>query len=312
MKGHETNPDPSERAGPAPGPTPGDAELKALEAEVVPVLGSPAVPPVPPVPPGAPGDSDEGSTDFRSALRGAFVSGQFEGDEALEAPFEDVLRSWSVPAASAGARTGALECLLEGALEGQAGDAQERGPGDVTPTPVHSRRPRSTRAPERASGRRQSHSLRLAVGGSLLAAAAAIFLVMNAGRGGGGPQPDGDQNVAQTDTVPLWALDAATVEAFADLDAFEDLFIDGREVASIEELNEALASGRLVENGGETLRIRRGTEFVLELGPGTAIDLAPVMDGAPAAGRQIDVDRGSVRVATGPGFQQIRGVHGPA
>lgn len=303
MKGHEFNPDPSERAGPAPG----DAELEALEAEVVPVLGarlegfegfegagSPE---------GA-GSAGEDTTDFRASLRAAFVSGQFEGDEALETPLEDVLRSWSVPAASAGARTGALQALLTGSLEGQADDPQERGVGGIAPAPVHTGRPRRARAPERASGPRQGHFLRLAVGGSLLAAAAAVFLVVNAGRDTDGPRPEGDQNVAQTDTAPLWALDAATVAAFADTDAFEDLLVDGREITSIEELNEALASGRLVENGGETLRIRRGTEFVLELGPGTVIDLAPVMVGAPAAGRQIDVERGSVRVATGPGFNR--------
>jgi hypothetical protein len=146
--------------------------------------------------------------------------------------------------------------------------------------------------------------LGLVVGGSLLAAAAAVLLVMNAGRGGDGPHPEGDQNVVPIDTESLWTLDAATVAAFADQDAFEDLFVDGREVASIEALQEALASGRIVENGGETLRIRRGDEFVLELGPGAAIDLAPVTAGEAVASRQIDVDRGSVRVATGPGFNR--------
>lgn len=116
------------------------------------------------------------------------------------------------------------------------------------------------------------------------------------------------------DTVPVveptWTIDPMSFEG-ASLEVFlADVLLDGEHPTSIEELERGMIDAKQVVTGDMPLRVRHRNEFVLDLAPGTELDLAfelPDGDDEDAgASRVLFASAGAVRIATGPGFDRSK------
>ncbi|MEM6566855.1 MAG: FecR domain-containing protein [Planctomycetota bacterium] len=274
---------------------PDDAELAALEDDLHGALGSrsdAAGAESSGAKPGAKPGGEGPSEDFRASLRAAFVSGQFEGDEEVGEPLETALRSWTPEPARPAARRAAQRALLEGWSE-----ADDAAPDSVVRPAAAHRTRRAAGSQGRAAGaqnrgrraapapaRAASHRLRLLVGGSILAAAAAVVLLVRGGLGGDPAVP-----------APEWTLDVASATTLAGAGAIDGLQVDGESMADVAQLRSALDGGRRIQVGAQQMRILRGDRYVLELAAGTTVSIS-------ADGSEIVAESGSIRIATGPGF----------
>ena len=237
--------------------------------------------------------------EFVRALRREFVAGDIRAPEAFEDSLsvtEQLLANWTPAPASDSARARALAALTGRADEVQAGPVSPRG------APQHSAGRRASAHPPEPA-RRMSTRLRLVAGAGLLATAAAVVIAVGS-FGGDGPQPA--PGAASSDTV-VWTVeldseDAAPVEAL-----LADLRFDGEPVDSIEALAEQLETVTSIRVGASSLRVRRGDDFVLDLGPGTELKFEIEGDASISSGasrRALIASAGSVRVATGPSFDR--------
>lgn len=269
-------------ADPGSSPGPEDAEIARQEGDLEGILGARSGA-------GTPGASDA----FQASLRAAFVSGRFEGDQDVGEPLESMLRSWAPEPARPAARRAAQRALVEGWSEGEGEADAVAAPAAGAPRVVAvrrdrsdgrhaARRSRSAPAPARAT----SHRLRLLVGGSLLATAAALVLLL---RGGLGVEPP----------APAWILDVASAKTVAEPGGLEGLLVDGRAMTSLTDLEAALADARRIEVGPNQVRVLRDDRYVLELAAGTTVEISP-------DGGEIVAESGSIRIATGPGFDAAR------
>ncbi|MEO0661139.1 MAG: FecR domain-containing protein, partial [Planctomycetota bacterium] len=246
--------------------------------------------------------------DFRDELRSAFVDGSLAAEpdprEVLGPRLDDAFRAWPAPTASAAARDSIrARFLTAGAADAERGDSvpgeRDSGTGHQL-RPVAARGPRSTRrhgagarsraAESNAPGpaRAQRRRLQLVAGGGILLAAAALLftVVVPLGRRAGDDAP----------TTTTVASAAWTVEPVAAGDApMTGLLVDGE---SRGPGTPALDGWRRLEAGPDGLRIRRGEDYVLELGPRSVVEFSEG-DGAGV----VRLSEGELRVATGPAFE---------
>ncbi len=197
----------------------------------------------------------------------------------------------------------------------------------------------STRGRSASPAPASPNRFRLVAAGGLLAAAAAVLLILQrpdenvapqanpesdstlvaqAGDPQAGDPVDGDgvtgngetsgqgiEGPADATTAPSgWELDTSFGDEAALLASIR---IDGESVESMGEFQSQIAGAQRIESVGGELRIRHRDEFVMELAADTAVRLdawgEAVASGADSGTpRVLFAESGSLRVATGPGF----------
>lgn len=215
--------------------------------------------------------------------------------EAPSAAFRDQMRERFLSAASASSAT------AEGASARSAGSDHVEVPEQSTPTrsAAHPRQRQSQsqsspsvtrRAPASArSQRRRTWSL---VGGSVALAAAAVLVMALLPRGG-------------TEVAPAsgWSLLSGGQVALVDGQA-----LDLADSSALSGGGFALADApQQVTAGDETLRLRFGDQMVLELEPGSTLDVSDLTEAGHADGEWVlsmQGETGGYRVATMEGFRR--------
>lgn len=206
------------------------------------------------------------------------ADGRHWGD-APDAELEALLRHAAAPAARPEFRARLQRRFVQGeaALEGSLARALESAPLPVARPEFRAAlgsrfrgAAEPTRVPRPARHARWRWRLVAAA-----AAAAAVVVVLRPWRTSAGPR---------------WRLDPALASAA--------IAIDGRSFASSDELDEALADAETVSSGARAARLFYADRLVLELEPESAV----AIEGLDAPVPRLVVQRGSVCVATGPGF----------
>ena len=244
---------------------------------------------------------------FARALRRDFIAGSIvvpdesdglvpEVSDGSSPAVDRLLAGWAPARASESARARAFAALT-------GGGADRVDPIDSVQEEHTAGRPRAAVAPEPA--RRMSTRLRLVAGAGLLAAAAAVVLaVRSLGGDDAGTSPNLSPD-APSESAVAWAVDVESSAGGSAEALLEDVRLDGQRVESIDALAARLETATTISVGAMSLRVRRGDDFVLDLGPGTELEF--VTEGvAPAISmanrRALLATSGSVRIATGPAF----------
>lgn len=250
------------------------------------------------------GTAPPASDAFKASLRDAFVGGSIRlsapdpvDESELPAEIRSALDAWE-PAASAGHRDAVRAAFLE-AAPAATHEHELRPRPSAAPRQERAARPRRT-AP--APARRVSTQLRLVVGGGLLAAAAALVILIRGGLGGPQPEPNGGDTVAQA-TESSWSLDATTIEEMGEQALLDAIRVDGATLASLDSFGAALENASRIEVLDSSIRVRRGDSYVMELTEGTELRLQMDDPEAPEGSDVFFAESGSIRVATGPGFE---------
>ena len=135
----------------------------------------------------------------------------------------------------------------------------------------------------------------------MLAAAAAVLLMLQRPTE---PSSTVDTTTARAEGLSYepsgWALDTSLGDEAAILASIR---VDGNTVASMEDFDRQIAGANRVESVTTDVRIRYRDEFVMELAADTAVGLDAWSDSASEGGeRVLFAESGSLRMATGPGF----------
>ncbi len=258
-------------------------------------------------------------------MRARFLGASSEGRSAESAPADqnddaaiEKLRAWVPAAPRAGFEQRVREAFLDveaaGAAEPVNEIAQHRS-RQAGPKGLGDREaPRRARAATR--DRAPSRFRLVAAGGVLAAAAAVIFFLqrpVDVDAPGIGTTGSGTTELAQSESPSTkewgslpsgWELDTSFGDAEAVLASVR---IDGQPIASVDDFASQIAQADRVESVGVDLRIRHRDEFVMELASDTTVRLdewrASADDSSSQDGpRVLFAESGSLRVATGPGF----------
>ena len=290
-----------------------DAEIELAEDLLMEALGRPQS--VPEVEAESEAESEIGAaprSEFRQSLRERFMAatpGSFSEEHLVGEPTVAKLRAWCAEDPSIEFRERLRESFLAVGVSSE-GDS----------TPVHQLKPLTSQTHERAAaGSAPSRlaagergRLRLVAFGGVLAAAAAVVLMLQ--RPAVGDSAVGDSAVGSTSG--LAGIETNTVAAASawELDTtlggeealVASVRLDGKPVASMDEFRSRIATADRVESVGADIRIRHNDDFVIELGAGASVLLNGWAE-EPEDGeaRVLFAESGSVRVATGPGFESI-------
>ena len=244
----------------------------------------------------------EPRSEFRQSLKERFMDatpGSFSEEHLVGEPTFSKLRAWSPEEPSVEFRERLRESFL-------AVDEIS----EVEGAPVHQLKPRTSPSHERfAAGSAPGGSgrFRLVAFGGVLAAAAAVMLMLQRPEVED-PAAGSSPGVARVETSTVaaasaWELDTTVGDGEALLASIR---LDGNVVASMDEFRSQIATADRVESVGVDLRIRHNDDFVIELGAGASVLLNGwLTEPKDGESRVLFAESGSVRVATGPGFESI-------